>query len=217
MEYYILKRYQSEKQKCPEVEPGLERYEPKTKKIIIVCIIVILISFAEMLFSLLLFPKQPMLNIIGIFFCIIAMLIFYRIDNRDKEKHIRKYVYSHKKKIEILKNILANEYGINTKIKVEELINIYQEYVEKKKEEEKRRNKVIFTIMTVFAGVLVTSLENMGLIGINFVQWLYIATILFVFVAAAVIIIYAISYFDVQKAKYEMMIKDLKILILLNY
>ena len=69
-----------------------------TKKIIIVCIIVILISFAEMLLSLLLFPKQPMLNIIGIFFCIIAMLIFYRIDNRDKEKHIRKYVYSHKKK-----------------------------------------------------------------------------------------------------------------------
>ena len=98
MEYYILKRYQIEKQKCPEVEPGLERYEPKTKKIIIVCIIVILISFVEMLLSLLLFPKQPMLNIIGIFFCIIAMLIFYRIDNRDKEKHIRKYVYSHKKK-----------------------------------------------------------------------------------------------------------------------
>ena len=122
-----------------------------------------------------------------------------------------------RKKSEILKNILANEYGINTKIKVEELINIYQEYVEKKKEEEKRRNNVIFTIMTVFAGVLVTSLENMGVIGINFVHWLYIATFLFVFVAAAVIFIYAISYFDVQKAKYEMMIKDLKILILLNY
>ena len=122
-----------------------------------------------------------------------------------------------RKKSEILKNILANEYGINTKIKVEELINIYQEYVEKKKEEEKRRNNVIFTIMTVFAGVLVTSLENMGVIGINFVHWLYIATFLFVFVAAAVIFIYAISYLDVQKAKYEMMIKDLKILILLNY
>ena len=98
-----------------------------------------------------------------------------------------------------------------------ELINIYQEYVDKKKEEEKRRNGIILTIFSAFAGVLAISFENMGLIGIDFVNWIYLATFLLVFVAAAGIWIYSYTYFDSLKRKYEMMIKDLKELLLIEY
>ena len=29
MEYYVMKIYQEEKQKCPEVKQGFDRFEPK--------------------------------------------------------------------------------------------------------------------------------------------------------------------------------------------
>lgn len=54
-----------------------------------------------------------------------------------------KYVDSHKKKLEILEGVLVTEFGIKTEEKLNELINIYQEYVDKKNEEEKRRNGII--------------------------------------------------------------------------
>lgn len=50
---------------------------------------------------------------------------------------------SHKKKLEILEGVLVTEFGIKTEEKLNELINIYQEYVDKKNEEEKRRNGII--------------------------------------------------------------------------
>lgn len=38
MEYYILKLYQEEKKKCPDVEQGFDRFEPKVKRIVITCL-----------------------------------------------------------------------------------------------------------------------------------------------------------------------------------
>lgn len=38
MEYYILKLYQEEKKKCPDVEQGFDRFEPKVINPDIVCI-----------------------------------------------------------------------------------------------------------------------------------------------------------------------------------
>ena len=96
-----------------------------------------------------------------------------------------KYVDSHKKKIEVLDEVLESKFKINNKEKIEELINIYQEYI--------------------------------GVIGIDFINWLYVATILLVFVAAAGIWIYSYTFFDTLKRKYELMIKDLKDLLLLEY
>lgn len=69
----------------------------------------------------------------------------------------------------------------------------------------------------MFAGVLSISFENIGMIGIDFMNWLYIATFLLVFVVAAGIWIYSYTFFDSVKRKYEMMIKDLKELLLIEY
>ena len=215
MEYYILKLYQEAKKKCPDVEQGFDRFEPKIKKIVIVCLVVMLAACAEMIVTMLLFPKQ-LWYFIGVSLCVVALFVLLGIDNKDQKKHMDKYVDSHKRKLEILEKVLITEFGIKSEEKVGELINIYQEYVDKKKEEEKRRNGIILTIFSAFAGVLAISFENMGLIGIDFVNWIYLATFLLVFVAAAGIWIYSYTYFDSLKRKYEMMIKDLKELLLIK-
>lgn len=216
MEYYILKCYQEAKRKCPDVEQGFDRFEPKQRKIVIVCLILMFISCAEMIVTMLLFPKQ-LWYLIGVILCVVALFVLLGIDNKDQKKHMDKYVDSHKKKLEILESVLMTEFGIKTEVKLNELINIYQEYVDKKKEEEKRRNGIILTIFSAFAGILAISFENMGLIGIDFTNWMYIATFLLVFVAAASIWIYSYTYFDSLKRKYEMMIKDIKSLLLIKF
>ena len=211
MEYYILKLYQEEKKKCPDVEQGFDRFEPKVKRIVITCLVVMFAACAEILFPKLLW------YFIGVIVCVVALFVLLGIDNKDQKKHMDKYVDSHKKKLEILEGVLVTEFGIKTEEKLNELINIYQEYVDKKNEEEKRRNGIILTIFSAFAGVLAISFENMGLMGIDFTNWIYLATFLLVFVAAASIWIYSYTYFDSLKRKYEMMIKDLKELLLIKY
>lgn len=161
-------------------------------------------------------PKQ-LWYCIGIIILLIAMVILISVDNKDQRNHMDKYVDSHKKKIEVLDEVLQSKFQINNKEKIEELMNIYQEYIDKETSKEKKRNSIILTIFSAFAGVLTISFENMGVIGIDFTNWLYVATFLLVFVAAAGIWIYSYTFFDTLKRKYELMIKDLKDLLLLKY
>ena len=140
------------------------------------------------------------------------MVILISVDNKDQRNHMDKYVDSHKKKIEVLDEVLQSKFQINNKEKIEELMNIYQEYIDKETSKEKKRNSIILTIFSAFAGVLTISFENMGVIGIDFTNWLYVATFLLVFVAAAGIWIYSYTFFDTLKRKYELMIKDLLLL-----
>lgn len=190
------------KKKCPDVEQGFDRFEPKVKRIVITCLVVMFAACAEMILTILLFPKL-LWYFIGVIVCVVALFVLLGIDNKDQKKHMDKYVDSHKKKLEILEGVLVTEFGIKTEEKLNELINIYQEYVDKKNEEEKRRNGIILTIFSAFAGVLAISFENMGLMGIDFTNWIYLATFLLVFVAAASIWIYSYTYFDSLKRKYE--------------
>ena len=174
------------------------------------------ISCAEIIFTMLLLPKQ-LWYCIGIIILLIAMVILISVDNKDQRNHMDKYVDSHKKNIEVLDEVLESKFQINNKEKIEELMNIYQEYIDKETSKEKKRNSIILTIFSAFAGVLTISFENMGVIGIDFTNWLYVATFLLVFVAAAGIWIYSYTFFDTLKRKYELMIKDLKDLLLLKY
>ena len=193
MEYYILKCYQEAKNRCSDVDQGFDRFEPKIKKIVIACLVAMFISCAEIIFTMLLLPKQ-LWYCIGIIILLIAMVILISVDNKDQRNHMDKYVDSHKKKIEVLDEVLESKFQINNKEKIEELMNIYQEYIDKETSKEKKRNSIILTIFSAFAGVLTISFENMGVIGIDFTNWLYVATFLLVFVAAAGIWIYSYTF-----------------------
>lgn len=57
----------------------------------------------------------------------------------------------------------------------------------------------------------------MGIIGISFLNWLYLASFILLFTTITVICIYSSNLCNTLKKSYEMMIKDLKELLLLKY
>ena len=57
----------------------------------------------------------------------------------------------------------------------------------------------------------------MGVIGVDFQGWIYLASVLLILVAATSIWIYSYSLFGSLKGKYEMMIKDIRELLLIKY
>ena len=84
MEYYILKLYQEAKKECPDVEQGFDRFEPQTKKTVISCFIIMFVSCAEMIFTMLLFPKQ-LWYCIGMIVLLVTMAVLLGIDNQDQK------------------------------------------------------------------------------------------------------------------------------------
>ena len=61
---------------------------------------------------------------------------------------MREHKESYKRRLEILENILRQEFHLETREKIEELIEIYQEYVTRKNQEEKERKKIILLSKT---------------------------------------------------------------------
>lgn len=216
MEYYILKCYEKAQNERLDVERGLNRFTSKTKMIVIVCFIVMLASYVWLFVTMLAFQK-PLGYCIGMMMLSVAMVVLMIIDTKDTKKHIDKYVNLNNEKLEILEAVLKNEFAIESKEKIEELMDIYQEYIDKKKDNEKERNRIILIVFSALAGVLTISFENMKTIGIDFGAWLYLAVFLILFVAIAVSLIYACSFFDTLKRKYEMMLHDLRGLLLIKY
>ena len=202
MEYYILKLYQKEKKECSDLEQGFSRFGTK-KKYIVICLIIMMISMIEIIVTILLYPKR-LYYLEGTVLLMIAGSILTLINNKDQKDNVSKYANSHKKKIEILNNVLKNKFGIEGKDKIQELIDIYQDYV-------------IVAICSALAGVLTISFENMEQIGISFNSWIYLAVLLISFAALATLIIYSNTFLDTLKVKYEMLIKDLKELLLIKY
>ena len=215
MEYYILKLYQKEKKECSDLEQGFSRFGTK-KKYIVICLIIMMISMIEIIVTILLYPKR-LYYLEGTVLLMIAGSILTLINNKDQKDNVSKYANSHKKKIEILNNVLKNKFGIEGKDKIQELIDIYQDYVNKEVEKEKKYNRVIVAICSALAGVLTISFENMEQIGISFNSWIYLAVLLISFAALATLIIYTNTFLDTLKVKYEMLIKDLKELLLIKY
>lgn len=215
MEYYILKLYQKEKKECSDLEQGFSRFGTK-KKYIVICLIIMMISMIEIIVTILLYPKR-LYYLEGTVLLMIAGSILTLINNKDQKDNVSKYANSHKKKIEILNNVLKNKFGIEGKDKIQELIDIYQDYVNKEVEKEKKYNRVIVAIYSALAGVLTISFENMEQIGISFNSWIYLAVLLISFAALATLIIYSNTFLDTLKVKYEMLIKDLKELLLIKY
>lgn len=216
MENYILELYEDAKQKCKDVEIGFDRFDPRTKKQVIGWLMIFYLSCAEAILSVLLLPER-FWYLIGIVAGTISVVILFRIDSKDQKAHMEKYMNLHRTKLDILNNILCNECQISSGEQLMALIGIYQESLDKKSNEVKKRNGIIFAIFTAFGGVLSISFENMGLIGMNFTSWLYFATILLIIVSGVGIVIYFYTFFDPSKRKYEIMVKDLKELLLLKY
>ena len=200
MEYYI----------------GFNRFDSSVKKKVIACFVIMFVSCAGMIFALVRRPKQPW-YLVSATICVVVAFVLFRIDAKEQRNHLDQYTEAHKKKLFILEDVLDKTLGISTKEKMEELICLYQKYVDKKNEEEKARNRIIAIILSAFASVLTISFNNMGVIGVDFEGWIYLALVLLLIVGVASLWLYMNKYFETLKGEYETMIKDIQDLILMKF
>lgn len=215
MEYYIMKKYQKEKER-QNVENGFGRYFGKTKVKIIICFVVMFLSLGEMMLTIFFFPTQ-LWYWIGVAMTIASFVVLKIIDGKDEKEHLNRYADSYEMKLDILYELLSTEYKVTTKEKMEELIVLYKTVIKEKEEEEKRRKTVIITLFSAFAGVLSISFTNLNVIGITFEYWLVLAVVLAICVSVIALSIYMENFFDSIKKQYIAMVKDLEELKFKNY
>ena len=201
--------YQEAKKKSTNVEQGFNRFSKKMKVIVFICLAIMLASCLVSVIISIVSPGSRWI-FVGLLICITSLSILILWDYKDEKKHLGKYADSYDIKLDILDKLLVEKYNIVSVEKLEQLIQKYQKYIDKKRDEEKKRNKFIVSLYSAFAGVLSISLSNMDVIGIEFGSWLYITTFLLVLIGGASISIYSLSYVDSIKKKYEIMIKDLE-------
>lgn len=216
MDYYILQLYQDRKKKSSEVMQGLSRFDYKTKMLAIGALGILLIGSLETIITLIIYSTQ-FWYFIGLVLCIIAVAMLFLIDYRDQKKHLDKYVVSYKCSIDILYDILCDEFKINNREKIEELIQFYQDYLDKESEKTKIQNKIIYTFFSVLAGMLSILFVNLDIIGIDFTTWIYFVIILILFIFDAGAVIFLFSYIDTTKENYQMMIKKLRGVLLMKF
>ena len=72
----------------------------------------------EIIVTILLYPKR-LYYLEGTVLLMIAGSILTLINNKDQKDNVSKYANSHKKKIEILNNVLKNKFGIEGKDKIQ--------------------------------------------------------------------------------------------------
>lgn len=166
--------------------------------------------------TLLLFPQQ-LWSLIGVVVMFVASVLLLYADFKDKKDHLTSHVDSLKKRLEVLKSVLSSKFGINSKNNVEELISFYREYIDKEDANKKRYIGIVGPVFSAFACVLTISLENILIIGISFETWLYLAIFLSCTVVLVCAWIYSYSALDTYYKKYQMMVNDLRALLLVMY
>ena len=216
MEYYILKDYEKKLESDNQIKEGFNRFSEKEKKWAIIWFVVLTISLLVAIITLIKFQKE-LWYLLWLGISIICVLALWRLDTQNQKRYMREHKESYKRRLEILENILRQEFHLETREKIEELIEIYQEYVTRKNQEEKERKKIILLFFSACAGILTISFQNLGILGINFNAWILLAILLLLFVGLITGWIYIYKYFEPFKGSYEMMIKDLKELFLIKY
>lgn len=216
MEYYILKDYKKKLESDNQIKEGFNRFSEKEKKWAIIWFVVLTISLLVAIITLIKFQKE-LWYLLWLGISVICDLALWRLDTQNQKRYMREHKESYKRRLEILENILRQEFHLETREKIEELIEIYQEYVTRKNQEEKERKKIILLFFSACAGILTISFQNLGILGINFNAWILLAILLLLFVGLITGWIYIYKYFEPFKGSYEMMIKDLKELLLIKY
>lgn len=209
MEYYIMKKYNEEKKKCSDVKHGFNKFDSKTRVIMIILLVFEVLAILQIIITYVLIPKTFWF-LIGVIIAFALIITICVVDSAFEKKSLEKHTRTHIKKIEILDTMLTKEYSVNSREKVDELINLYQKFVNKKEKEESLRNKLIYYIIAAFAGLLSVSFANLEIIGINFLTWVVLAMFLLLLVVLVSLWIYCYKYFSLLKFDYEMMIQDLE-------
>lgn len=219
LEHYIMNLYESKKQTAG-IKLGLNRFSPRKQTIAIILLIALLACLLAIGLLLFLYPNS-LWFLCGLIPCIILMIILVIMDNNDQKENIAAHVNEYTKKTDLLYNLLVEDFHIDDKDKLQEVISMFQDYVNTHNEQEQKMNKVVVAVFTSLAGIITTSLANWEAVGIGFTDWLIVVTAMFILVSMVSILIYICYYImkniNSKKEKYESVINDLKYIRLYKY
>lgn len=216
MEYYILKYYEKKLAADNQIKEGFNRFSENEKIWAKIWLIAMGISVLEVVITVLLFQKE-LWHLLGMGTSFICLLAIWRLDTQNQKRYMKEHKESYKRRLEILGKVLREEFHLDARNKIEELVEIYQEYVTEKNREEKERKKIIFLLFSACAGILTISFQNIEILQINFNEWIFLAVLVLMYIGLITGSIYIYKYFEPLKGSYEMMIRDLKELLLIKY
>lgn len=216
MEYYIYNLYKEKKNKDDRLKNSGNAKDKWIENTMRILFVILLISciVTIMMIGLRLNIVITTLSLIIMLITIIGLFVLY---NYDEKKNVEKHIETHITKVDILYDIITNRYNINTKEKVNELINMYESVIEKKENEEKRKSSLIKIFMSGYAGVMSISFANMSDVGLTLDVWIGIAVIISLYAVAIASAVYVPEIFDSTKKKYTRMVKDLNDILLIRY
>lgn len=127
----------------------------------------------------------------------------------------------YKEKIDLLNNILKEDFSINTKEKLCELISKYQKYIDDIRKSDRRKNSIFITLTTSVLTFITTLAKGMENEMLDYESLLSIVffVILAIGIACALVYgsIYFNKYYNTTKQRYESIINDLEYLKLSKY
>ena len=216
MEYYIMKRYEDEKNKSDSIKEGFKRFPRKIR----VLILSLLASIAIIILTIIVlsFLQKNTLVLIGMIIEIALLIALGITDAKNEKISIQNRIKCHSEKLNLLIKILEeDEFKVNSKGKIELLITKYEEYIKSEKEGEKARNKIIVALFSGLATITTISITNLDLIGISFVEWLYLILLVLIIISGVSLWVYCGRFFQTNLFKYKQIILDLKDVIIWKY
>lgn len=219
LEYYILKLYEYKKQNS-DIKIGLNRFSSRKRILVMVLLAAMLLS-AILMAILLIRSPDNLMCLWGLIPCIILMITLLVIDESESKLHIGQYVQEYNKRINLLHEMLVNDFSIDSKEKLSAVITMFKKYLEEQAKQEKKAEKIAVTVITSLSGIITTTLANLDSIGMEFKEWLNIAALILVAVAMTSIIIYIVFYcirnLNAKKDRYEAVVNDLQYIQLCKY
>ena len=139
------------------------------------------------------------------------------INNKNEKDNINTNLAEYKRKIDILYNILKNDFCITDRNKLEHLIDLYKQDIEEQKIKTSQKNQIIVFLFSALSGILSITFTNMELMSIDFSGWVHFALSVVVGFILAIIIVYYLQILDSVSYKYENLIADLEYIYTTNY
>lgn len=208
LEYYIIKLYEYKINKT-EIKIGIDRLS-SGKRLLTNILLCSMFVFVTLMILLLFAYPNKFWFLLGLVPFFIVMLVLAIMDTKDRKINVMKHFEEYNKRINLLYEMLIENFSIDNKDKLSIVISKFQEYLDLQNKEDKKRNKIITLILTFVSGLITASLD----IGVDFSKWLNFIVLLSVFASLASFFVFVVFYIkknlNTKIEKYKLIINDLE-------
>lgn len=214
MKFILLKLYENKKRDA-NLKLGINRFDTKQKIIVLSLLVLMIIS--TVLIIPIMFANNSVLLCSNIFVMIVSVIIMSFIDDKNAKDNINNSLAEYKRKIDILYNILKNDFCITDRNKLKHLIDLYKQDIEEQKIKTSQKNHIIVFLFSALSGVLSITFTNMELMSIDFNGWIHFALFVVVGFIIAIIIVHYMQILDSVSYKFKNLIADMEYIYSTDY